>query len=146
MIDQIYEKILARLQEVDGLKYIDLQMGQLEMDKPPVSWPCALIDIALTNCEDIGGGIQLCKCVITIVLGFSTSIDQTASIYPEERRALNMQYFKVINDVYKQLQGYYDNEIDRLSRRSLSNDLKKDTFKVSFMPFETEFQDLSAAE
>lgn len=146
MIDKIYEKVLALIEQVDGLKYIDLQMGQLEVENPAVNFPCALIDVVLPNCEDIGGKRQQCDGRIEIMLAFKTSVDETASIYPKQRRENNLEYFRIVNDIYAILQGYFDKEVDRLSRKSLYTDLRKGGYKTVTMPFDTSFQDWSAAE
>jgi hypothetical protein len=41
-----------------ALGYVDEDWGQLNMEKPPVKWPCALISMADANWEDEGRQTQ----------------------------------------------------------------------------------------
>ena len=45
-LKNIIKTIIADLQDVEGLKYIDKDWGQLSYDPPAVKYPCALVDVA----------------------------------------------------------------------------------------------------
>ncbi|MRJ09439.1 hypothetical protein EDL99_11320 [Ornithobacterium rhinotracheale] len=52
----LLENLQARLSEVEELKYIDEDWGQLDYYSPnmPVQWPCCLIDIAQADYSNMG--------------------------------------------------------------------------------------------
>jgi len=140
-MDAIYFKIKNLLTAVDGIKYVDFDFGQLEEDKPPVNFPCALVNIAYTKCEDLFDQTQRVRCVITVKLGFNISVEKTASIYNDAAIQQNLSYFNIVNAVYKSLQGYTDGNIEELSRSSLTQPIYPPGLKVTIMPFETEFDE-----
>lgn len=140
----IYLKIKGLLQEVTSLKEIDLDYGQLETDKPAVKFPCALINIAYPKTEDLTGKTQRVSCVVSIRLGFNIANENTSSMFSDEKTNAALSYFDTVNDVYKKLQGYFDDDIEELSRTKMLQEKRNDALKVTLMPFETEFDDLSA--
>ena len=52
----LLEKIQEKLSEVEGLKYIDENWGQLDYYSPnmPVQYPCVLIDIGQVQYSNLG--------------------------------------------------------------------------------------------
>ena len=50
----LFQSLIEKLKTIDGLRYIDQDIGQLEHYemRPAVSWPCCLIDIAEFNYSD----------------------------------------------------------------------------------------------
>ncbi len=141
----IYLKLLELLGEIEAIKFIDLDTGQLDVPtRPAVAFPCALIEIELTDCEDIGAKQQNCTAVFSLRLGFNIS-ESTTSLTPEDRRLAALSYFGLVNEVFKKMQGFYNNELGRFSRKKAYCERRADGLKVLVMPFETTFRDVSAA-
>ena len=66
-MDQIFSAVQSRLQQkVSELKWIDFDFGQLDAYelRPPVQFPCALIDIELPETREQGPGIFTGYCVV----------------------------------------------------------------------------------
>lgn len=141
---ELYLKIKNLLLSVDGLKYVDLDYGQLEVAPPPVKFPCALINISFPDCQDTVGKQQRVRAIVSIRLGFNAFSDQTSSSFADDKIDVAMNYFDVVGAAYAKLQGYYDDDIEELSRKSLMQERRHDALKVSLMPFETAFDDMTA--
>lgn len=140
----IYSKLLELLSEIPTLKWIDLDKGQLDLtDRPPVAFPCALIEIDLPRCEDLGAKKQHCNASFTIRLGFNV-LGETSAVTPGARRDAALNYFDLVDEVYAKLQGYGNTQLSPFSRKRISNERRADGLKVIVMTFETEFNDFSA--
>ncbi len=64
----IINDVMDRLQEVDGIKYVDKNWGQLMCDPPAVKYPCALVDIGDADYENLGSGEQVVSVVVDVVV------------------------------------------------------------------------------
>ncbi|WP_143960242.1 hypothetical protein [Litoribacter populi] len=142
----IYEKVLAKLQEIPELRWIDLDKGQLDSyeTRPNVNFPCALISMQLPRCEDLGAKKQQCTALVTIRLGFDFS-GNTSSVTPEAERAKSLAYFDLCEKVYQKLQGWNDENINKFSRQNFREERRGDNYKVVAIPFSSGFLDFSAA-
>jgi len=145
-MDEIYEIILAKLDEIVELKWIDLDKGQLETadSRPPVLFPCALISIQYPNTEDLDykGTSQDCNVQIGIRVA-NDYTGNTSAVTPDAERAKSLEYLKLVQKVYKKLQGYTDASLNQLSRRSQREERRGDQIKVMQINFVSQFEDVS---
>ncbi|MCK4499827.1 hypothetical protein KAU11_04975 [Candidatus Babeliales bacterium] len=139
----IYLPIINQLKtEVPALRWIDADMGQLDFYemKPPVVFPCALIDIDLPKCEDLAELVQDCDATITIRLAFEP-MGQTNSTAPEsvQNRALAM--WDTVSQVFTALQGFENATFGSLSRTSQVTEKRDDNIKVVKQVWDTVFEE-----
>ena len=110
----LYENILARLQaEVPEILWIDYEYGQLDQDRPTVSWPCALITINIKGTESFTETYQRCDTEVEILLGWDIK-GQTSANVPEATRASNLAPYDLIKKVWNKLQGWEADEASAL--------------------------------
>lgn len=145
---ELYEAIATRLlDEVEEIACVDIEQGQLsaldENNRPVLPLPCALIDIAYTNCEDQGGDMQLVKARIVVRLAFPVQ-QPTDSLSVDRRREAALAYMDTVDEVYKALQGYDSDNFSPLSRISMTPDNRYRGIKVMNLTFETTFVDETA--
>lgn len=143
----IYTAIIARLQaEVPALKWIDMNMGQLDTnERPAVMLPCAMISIKIPSAKSITDTLQDCKGQITILLGFD-NLDRTSANAPEAVRNAGLAVYDVIADVYAALQGWGTEHFDSLSRTSQGDGTSKNGVFRYPINFEVQFEDATAEE
>lgn len=141
----IYQKLKELLKEIEGIKYIDLDKGQMERynQRPSVLFPAALIKITLPRCTDITTTVQDCTASITIRLAFDFTGD-TSSLTPDDIEEESLAYFDLADEVYVKLQGWGNEEMNELSRRQAIPENRNDGYNVLRLEFSTEFQDDSA--
>lgn len=141
----IYNQLLTLLGQIPELRWIDVDFGQIDSyeTRPPIAFPAALIDIELPECSDEGDKIQRCTCRVSLRLVFDT-YGETSAAAPAIDRNKATRYFDTVEKVYVKLQGYYDDNIDGLSRKDVFQEKRDDGLKVTVMRFETEFDDFSA--
>ncbi len=65
--------LIANLADGQGnpyFRYVDQDLGQLEMERPPVLWPCVLIDIDEMSFRNMTDAAQLGTVKVVLRLGF----------------------------------------------------------------------------
>jgi len=145
---ELYELFVTRLSaQVPELKEIDFEMGQLEVleinTRPSVKFPCALVDISYSSCEDETEEIQLVNARINVRLAFECPLP-TDSLATTARRTAALKLFETVDKVYAALQGYETDDFGSFSRKSQSPDNRYAGIKIINMIFDTNFVDDTA--
>lgn len=142
-MEELYLKLLELLKGIKDINYIDMDMGQLNEEVPPLSYPACLIDIALPSCSDIHSDLQQVSAIFSVKV-ITKSIGETNSLTPEEVRVKSLEYLALQDKVYKILQGYQDNNFYPFSRKSVQPSNLRKGLKISVLTFETSFHDYTA--
>ena len=144
----LYQGVVERLTaQVPAIRYIDQDLGQLENYdvRPPVSWPCCLLDIDefdFTEMENTQNqmGVGLVICRIGLV-----KYTESNNLVPENIRENALQYFEIEQMVYTALHGWSPDGFTRLLRRKAKTEKRDDDIRVRIVPFAISFKDASAA-
>lgn len=143
-LEDLFILIQEKLDALPDIDWVDQNIGQLDVDgRPPVQFPCALISIDLPRCEYLGRNIQKCSTHIGVRLGFNYA-GSTNSKTTEVVRNRALDYYRIIREVYKALQGYSEPGLSRLKRISQVEMARADQVKILDMVFYCEFHDQSA--
>lgn len=132
---------------VPEIRYCNIDLGQLEMEQPPVSWPCCLLDLSDTQYADLFNGVQEANpCLVVMRIG-STPFSNTSNLRPESVRAKGLYYFELEDKIYRAFQGWTaDGLCSPLTRiRKTTEKREVDIMRVRPMLFTTAFQDDSAS-
>jgi hypothetical protein len=145
---ELYEAIVTQLEaEIPELKMIDFEMGQLDVlaldIRPSVKFPCALIDISYSQCEDESEDTQQVTARVNIRLAFECPLP-TDNLASDARRTAALAIFSTVDLIYKNLQGFDTAEFSAFSRKSQTPDNRYAGIKIINMVFETTFEDLTA--
>ncbi len=74
--------------EVSIIRHIDQDLGQLKTSsRPPVSWPCVLIDFETFDYENLAENVQTVTGTIVFRLGFaphSNTAQATPALYAQQ--------------------------------------------------------------
>ena len=145
-MEQIYLAIMAQLkQEAPELKWIDLDEGQLEYytERPALSFPCVLIDIALTECRDLYPGAQLCNATVGIRIAQNIATSRTNSVATETTRKTAIERYQLVEKIHKSLSGSYFKPscFNPLSRTSQQKEKRDDGLFVIRIDFQTQFKE-----
>ena len=142
-MEEIYTAIMAHLKkEVKELKWIDLDEGQLEyyQERPSLAFPCALIDIAITQAEDLYERAQLCRATIGIRIAQNIPTNRTNSVAKDEIRASSLERYRLTEKVYEVLQSWNSGLFNPLSRTGQKKESRKDGLFVVRIDFQTQFK------
>ena len=106
LIKSVQEKLKTAVPE---LRWIDQDFGQFELEKPPVDFPCALIDIPDIQYSDSSNLEQIGDTTLTVRLGFRV-YNRSNSKAPDMIKEKGRAHFAIIKKVYKVLHGHEDDE------------------------------------
>ena len=143
-MEEIYKSIMARIQStVPEIKWIDLDTGQLEFynERPSVAFPSVLIDIEITQCQDLYQGVQLCNAIIGIRVAQNLQTGRTSNVTPKNVRQTGLQRYQLVEDVYRSLQSWESGIFNPLSRTNQKKEIRKDGLFVCRIDFTTMFKD-----
>lgn len=100
---QVQHRIATLVPEI---KYIDQDYGQLLQEKPPVSWPCALIALEPFQYHTIGQGYTLAQGGLNLTLGFNPMVRISHHI-KASYVLKGLHYYNVEEKVHQALQGWH---------------------------------------
>ena len=140
---QLFLDIESRLKtQVPTLRWFDIDSGQLNDENPPVSYPCALIDIQYPQCVDQGENEQNCITRVTIRYAFKT-YSQSNDKAPAEVRTKAMEAWGLVSDCYSALQGFSTSSFSKFSRKRQVTERSKPGFKVIVQEWETTCEEIA---
>jgi hypothetical protein len=109
MYKELFTLVSDRLEkEVPQLHWIDAEMGQLSSrggTRPPVAFPCALVEISYTSCDTLSGGKQRITAEIQLRIGFNIP-GPTNSNVPDKYRDMALSYMDVLDRVHQAMQWW----------------------------------------
>jgi hypothetical protein len=129
--------------EVPALRWVDAEEGQLSRgeQRPAVAFPCALVDIAYTECMTLPGGSQRIKAQITCKVAFS-SAGSTHAAAPRKVREQALAYMDILHEVHVALQWWTGGgRFNPMCRVRCTPEKRSDGLKVYNVVYRTEFQD-----
>lgn len=129
---------------VSAIRYIDQDLGQLKSGaRPPVSWPCLLIDFEDFSFDNMGSNVQTAKGIVTLRLGFAPySPTSQATPTPYQQQAI--AYYDIEWALHKALQGWAPgNDYGSLCRTSATTQKRTDAYRVRELRYSIAFEDYS---
>lgn len=143
-ISKLYTAVLDRIKAAaPGIRFITQDLGQLEFydTKPPVSWPCVLIDVGDLNFEDGSHNFQIANASITLRLALTTYSD-VSSLTSDQVRELGLEFYELehkLGNVLHNWQPPHD-ELGALVRTATATEKREDNIRVRQITFTTTLQ------
>ena len=140
----LYLKLIELLSEIPEIKYIDLNFGQLQEEKPPLIYPAVLINIDASVTDDVQDVFQIMTGNFELTLCMKM-LNESNAAAPEEVRAKALEYFDVSEKIYKKLQGYKDGRFDAFSRRNIRDQNLRKGLKTTVQRYETSWRETASS-
>jgi hypothetical protein len=141
----IVPAVMELLASVEALKYISPDWGQMDYydERPPVRFPCALIDIQSATFDHTADRIQQGEA--TIVVRLFDRINQKASANaPQTMRDNYNDTWQLMEDVNKALHGEALNDhVGAPMRSGLNNVKRQDGLRQIELSYTVQFTDTS---
>lgn len=139
---ELFLAISDKLQEdVEALRWIDFDLGQLEQEElPPVSFPCALIGLEEAIFEDLSQNGQQAVMVINIRLAFKV-FERTHSKTQEDFRLIGLAHLDTLDAVNAALAGLSAGGAGGLKRTSIVQEKRAD-LRVYTLSYSTLYTDI----
>ena len=130
--------------QVSAIKYIDQDLGQLKSNiRPPVSWPCVLIDFEDFNFENLCENVQTAKGTVILRLGFAPH-SNSSQLTPPPYIQQAIGYYDLEWTLHKAIQGWAPgNDFGSLIRTSATTQKRTDNYRVRELRYSIAFEDYS---
>lgn len=132
----------------EGVKWVDKDKGQIDRygpNGPEVAFPCALTKIEVIKRENRGGGIQHCTARVTVRFAFEEN-GSTSNAASETAFQRSLKFYDFETALYKMLQGFDNQNFEDFECRSTVEETRPDNYWVLSSVFETEYDDIRAAQ
>lgn len=142
MFQAMQERIV---QQLPGLGHVAHDTGQLSgKGRPPVSWPCVLIDFEDFTFTNMGEHVQMAKGTVVLKLGFAP-YSPTAQGTPAEYKDAAMAYYRMEAALHIALQGWSPGEeqFGSLYRVSVTTQRRTDGYRVRELRYSVSLEDYS---
>jgi len=141
----IFLALQQRIQtEVSSITYIDQDLGQLKPNtRPPVSWPCVLIDFEDFNFDNMGDNVQVANGIVVLRLGFAP-YSNTGSATPSPYLEQALGYYDIEWALHQAIQGWSPaDDYGHLIRTNALTQKRPDNYRVRELRYSLTFQDYS---
>ncbi|MCZ2084147.1 MAG: hypothetical protein LC112_07715 [Flavobacteriales bacterium] len=134
----LYLKLIELLSQIPEIKYIDLNYGQLQEEKPPLVYPAVLINMNASS-DDVDGFFQIytANIELTIICKMLGESNQKA---PELIRFQALHYLDISEKIYLKLQGFSDDNFDSFTRKGLADPNIRKGLKTTVHRYETSWR------
>ncbi|TAN18814.1 MAG: hypothetical protein EPN37_04440 [Chitinophagaceae bacterium] len=139
----LFYALQAQIQSlVPAIRWIDQEMGQLEhyTERPPVSWPCVLIDFDGWSFENMGRNCQTAEGDIILRLGFAP-FSYSNQLSPVKDAAL--AFYDVEFSLHQALHDWQPGGFSHLTRLTANTEKRHDAIRVRMLRYHTAFEDYS---
>lgn len=131
--------------EVPELMWLDEDEGQLNTAqgiRPPVDFPCCLVDIHYPDCRDANEEEQVVTATITLKVGFQ-NMGETNNKAPHPVREKALERITTVEKIQIALQGWTaEDTIDPLSRKNARSSVLANRVKLYTITYNTTFQEI----
>jgi hypothetical protein len=141
----IYEAIFAKFAaDFPEIRWVDLDKGQMNFERPTIVFPAALISIKIPQAENINRTLQRAYAIVTIRLCYDFTGNTSLST-PEAERLKSFAYLGSTDKIYSKFQGWGTAEINPLERTNSFDEQRPDAYKVNSTSFKTDYLEATAA-
>lgn len=144
MLLAIQEKIKTEMPEI---KWVDQDMGQLEdyEERPPVAFPCVLVDFTDTDFDQDGNSVQTGRQIIQFKLGFN-AYTGTAAAVPVKQIQQALYFYELEKLLYQVFQQWDGNEMCQpmIRFKAISGKGYEGGLMVRIIQFSTTYDDDTA--
>lgn len=136
--------------KVHEIKWIDQDLGQLEQEgRPPVAFPCVLIDFSNWQYEDWADNTQKGTGFVTIRIAFD-AWSNTNNITSPMWQNKGLSFYDLEYKIFKALHGWKpphsDNSVyDYLMRTNVDKEEREDNLRVRTIVFSCGYEDRGAS-
>lgn len=123
---EIFKSISDRIAyQVAAIRWVDFDLGQLDQETPPVSWPCALVGFNSGEYLPLGQDGTLGEVIIEIVVAFQLR-ERTHSRAATSYRDEAISHLDTVDAVRIALTGLKADSFGPLTYLSFANDRRAD--------------------
>ena len=133
---ELFKALRDIIAAVTAIQWVDYDLGQLDVEPPPVSWPCALFSFNSGDYESISAANDTGTIAIEVVVGFRLH-ERTHSKAQESFSDLALEHIDTVEDVRIALSGLTGTSFAPIGYKGFKKDSRSD-YRVWRLRFECE--------
>ncbi|WP_052444274.1 hypothetical protein [Flammeovirga sp. OC4] len=137
---QILNSIQEQLSKISEVNYAGEDWGQLDEERPPVKFPCALVDMDQFQYSDMGEKTQMGEGIIQITVA-DIKLQGNRPTAQMNRVSDHDRFMTVLEKVHEKLHGYGTAEFQPLKRVSMAKIKRTDGIRSYVISYETAYTD-----
>lgn len=141
LLQQIKNRIIDQVPEI---RYINQELGQLEEARPPVTYPCVLIDMDEFEFTEAGNEPKQMADGFVVIRLALPSYSSSSNLAPDAVFEKAMDYYELEYKMYSALHNWAPTGFSRMLRKKTSTEKREDNKRVRVMPFAINFEDSGA--
>lgn len=135
-----FQELQTALTGVAGIRYVDFDLGQLEQEAPPVSFPCALIGLGGSPVVANGAGVDQVNLNLTVRVAFRL-YERTSSITNATYQGQALEHLDKLRDIHAALNGLAGTNFSALQRTQYWSNEKRADIRVYQASYGTLLED-----
>lgn len=140
----LYTAIMQRLEQaVPAIRFISQDLGQLDFydERPPVSWPCVLIDINDLQFENASRNVQIATATVTLRIAH-TAYSDVSNLPNSQIRELGLKHLELEHRIGSALHGWQPphESIGTLMRIAIATAKRDDNIRERVLSFSIAMQ------
>lgn len=135
-----FKEITAKILEVAAVRWVDFDLGQLEQEHPPVSYPCVLVGLGNSPVFSSSGTIDQVELSITIRVAFKL-YERTSSVNSDTYRDAALVHLDTLADIHAKLNGLSGTNFNTIGRVDYWNNEKRADIRVYSATYQTVLED-----
>ncbi len=135
-----FKEIVAAIKPNIKIRMIDFDLGQLEQETPPVSFPCVLIGLGSSAVVVNSGRVDQINLNITIRVAFRL-FERTHSVNADVYRDAALTHLDMLRDLHAQLNGLTGTNFSALTRTQYWTNEKRADIRVYQCSYGTLLED-----
>ena len=139
----VFIDVEQHLHQIPGL-YVAEDWGQLNFEKPPVNFPCALIDLGEAKYSQVGNRFQMAEATLNIILA-DVQFQGIVPTARERDRQRAFGIFNLIDKIHSRLHGQQGDRYSPLTRLEVKKIMRPDLIREFVMVYRFGYTDTSAS-
>ncbi len=131
-----FKEITAKILEVPALRWVDFDLGQLEQEAPPVSYPCLLVGLGQSPVFQQLGSVEQVQLSITVRVAFRL-FERTHSVNSDTYRDQALLHLDTLADIHARLNGLGGTNFTTIVRVGYWSNEKRADIRVYSATYET---------
>ena len=141
MEKQLLQTVLTYLSALPGI-YVGEDWGQLNFDKPPVNFPCALVDMESVDYSNLPQGKQHADAVFNITIADIFAHHVTPGMPPKHLNQ-ELKIYDIIKDINKHLHNKAVPGYGTIKRARMEKTKRDDTIREFIISYRICYDDSS---
>jgi hypothetical protein len=139
-MDEIFIGVMQRLQQAADLQLVGEDWGQLNLEQPPVNFPCALIDLGEVAYSNAGQDTQRAEAIMNITVA-DICYNGINLFNPEDANRQEFDMFRLLDDINALIHGFGTQLHSKFVRTRIDRIMRDDAVRMFVISYKFAFSD-----